>query len=94
MTFVNHGPGFKANNPYWTGTLSLADCQNSCKVDMLCGGIGFDSSSSECTISGRAQSKNAKTCPSCSFYHKQCGTGKRKQTDNSKLLEDFEESAS
>uniref|UniRef100_A0A8W8MD70 Apple domain-containing protein n=1 Tax=Magallana gigas TaxID=29159 RepID=A0A8W8MD70_MAGGI len=74
VTFVNHGPGFKANLPYWTGTLSLADCQNSCKVDMLCGGIGFDSSSSECTISGRAQSKNAKTCPSCSFYHKQCGT--------------------
>lgn len=76
VTFVNHGPGLKANLPYWIGTLPLADCQNSCKVDMLCGGIGFDSSSSECTISGRAQSKNAKTCPSCSFYHKQCGIGK------------------
>lgn len=74
-TFVYHGTEVMAGNPYWTGSLSLADCQNSCAMDPSCSGIGFDSSSLDCSKSGRSQSKNAKSCSTCSFYHKQCGTG-------------------
>lgn len=75
VTFVHHGPGLKANLPYWTGSLSLADCQNSCKEDISCGGIAYNPSSSGCTKTGRSQSRLNPQCPTCTFYHKQCGTG-------------------
>lgn len=68
ITFADHGTEVTSIKPYWIGSLSLADCQNSCRADLSCGGIGYDTSLSECSKSEGSQSKRDKGCSDCMFF--------------------------
>lgn len=78
IQFKYHGSSLREDSSYWSsvGFATQGSCESECFVDDLCAAIVYDSEIGECRKSSSTASKNANNCPTCSFWHKQCGTGK------------------
>ncbi|XP_034310071.2 uncharacterized protein [Magallana gigas] len=74
IVIKNHGMEIKESTSYWDDVgYTLTSCEAACQSDSSCFGYSFDSDSGICAKSKETGTKNANSCPTCSFHSKRCG---------------------